>query len=211
MGSILTQTSCPFFATSTCLWFTSILVTIPMSTNCKVITETTMWAEESWQSQAPKLDNCCNWSEWASCKAWALGPSITLVSGSLRSVIFLTGELGVIPPHPVCLHKMAVRTKGGRSCALGHVESALSIRRVSTLPFHMTAPRVREASRHTSSESEMSLGWWGCRQRGRDPLCGPRRPCWELCCSFWGCDLTSVTVWGRQQQQHPTLLPGQRE
>ena len=35
MGSILTQTSCPFFATSTCLWFTSILVTIPMSTNCK--------------------------------------------------------------------------------------------------------------------------------------------------------------------------------
>ena len=35
IGSILTQTSCPFFATSTCLWFTSILVTIPMSTNCK--------------------------------------------------------------------------------------------------------------------------------------------------------------------------------
>lgn len=35
MGSILTQTSCPFFATSTCLWFISILVTIPMSTNYK--------------------------------------------------------------------------------------------------------------------------------------------------------------------------------
>lgn len=33
IGSILTQTSCPFFATSTCLWFISMLVTIPMSTN----------------------------------------------------------------------------------------------------------------------------------------------------------------------------------
>lgn len=42
MGSILTQTSCPFFATSTCLWFISILVTIPMSTNCKIRTETTL-------------------------------------------------------------------------------------------------------------------------------------------------------------------------
>lgn len=36
IGSIFTQTSCPFFATSTCLWFISILVTIPMSTNCKI-------------------------------------------------------------------------------------------------------------------------------------------------------------------------------
>jgi hypothetical protein len=46
IGSILTQTSCPFFATSTCLWFISILVTIPMSTNCTVRTESTMNAEE---------------------------------------------------------------------------------------------------------------------------------------------------------------------
>lgn len=34
IGSILTHTSWPFFATSTGLWFISILVTIPISTNC---------------------------------------------------------------------------------------------------------------------------------------------------------------------------------
>lgn len=37
IGSILTHTSWPFFATSTGLWFISILVTIPISTNCNTM------------------------------------------------------------------------------------------------------------------------------------------------------------------------------
>lgn len=136
IGSIFTQTSCPFFATSTCLWFISILVTIPMSTNCKIRTKQCKQRNPA-RDRHPRAEN---WGK----PVWAFGP--------------------VLKPRLLTLHGHHLHMEFSHWQIKGDTaQSSLPFRRLATTwkvlyAISYFCPTLHRRGAQ-SSESRMSLEW----------------------------------------------------